>query len=76
MSDLTQCNFCSLREIRRLANREGKVVSIRPSKGEMGGVNVYVHPKEVHIRAGIEGSMLHHTYFKAWFMSIGDHCTC
>lgn len=70
MSELTQCNYCSLKNIKRHAKREGKVVTLRPAKREkyyMGGLDVFVHPK------GVVPTQKH---FKAWFMELGNSCCC
>ena len=40
MSELTSCNYCNLKEYRRLAERGGKVVTVQP--GGIG-VKVFVH---------------------------------
>jgi len=43
MSELTQCNFCSLRKIKRRATGEGKTVTLRQSSE---GIKVFVHRKD------------------------------
>jgi hypothetical protein len=51
MSELTQCNHCSLIGIRRRAKQSGKKVTLlTDARWGMGGVNVYVHPKDVNVR--------------------------
>lgn len=69
MSELTQCNYCSLQEIQRRAKREGKFVTRRAdTKYALGGFNVYVYPRGVPID--------HDKHFVAWFMELTDHCVC
>jgi hypothetical protein len=78
MSELTQCNYCSLRRIRRDAKREKKRVTIlSDARWGMGGVNVYVHPRDVNVsrlRGGEDGPR--REYFVSWFMQLTQHCCC
>jgi hypothetical protein len=72
MSELTQCNYCSLHAIRQRAQREKKKVTINPDVDySLGGTNVYVHPKDVKITKDN-----HEKYFVSWMMEVGDHCGC
>ncbi len=67
MSDLTSCNYCTLRRIRAEAKREKKKVKIVTTKyvGEMrefksqGGVDILVDGERV-----------------AWLMELTNHCVC
>lgn len=83
MSDLTTCNFCDLKRMRR--NNKGKSkIYLRGSRG--GGVNVYkvpngekLPPRSEMIEASEEypnGNKAHEKYFAAWFMSLSNHCEC
>lgn len=78
MSDLTTCNHCSLAAIRRRAKREGKKITIlADATWGLGGVNVYVHPRNVDVKkltAGDKGSR--RKYFASWFMELTTHCVC
>ena len=78
MSELTQCNYCSLRHIKADAQRRGKKVTIlSDARWGMGGVNVYVHPKGVVIaklEGGEEGARK--KYFVSWMMELTAHCVC
>lgn len=70
MSELTQCNFCSLEDIKRKAKREGKKVTLLPAKRDkyyMGGLDVFVHPKKVKPTR---------RHLVAWFMELGNSCCC
>jgi len=78
MSDLTRCNFCTLKSIRADARKKKlKVTILSDAKWGMGGVNVYVHPKNIKIRdlpGGEDGER--EKYRKAWFMELTNHCCC
>jgi hypothetical protein len=77
MSDLTQCNFCSLVELRARAMHEKKAVTLitgRPSHGLPNGIDVYVHPRGVNVRMLSEGAR--HKYWNRWFMELSDRCVC
>jgi hypothetical protein len=71
MSTLTTCNFCSLRSIRARADKDGKIVDVRPADG---GLAVFVRRPEVtpDYRSPDDGN----TQWVAWFMSLSDGCVC
>ena len=76
MSELTQCNYCSLRQIRQRAKKEGKKVTLLP--GWRGGKDVFVHPSRITRKKLLaeqkkdEGRK----YCVGWLMEITDHCVC
>ena len=76
MSELTQCNYCSLQEVRSQAKRDGLKVSLRP--GWYGGTDIFVHPKDVKIPSGQQDddSPLRMKYCARWMMEIGRSCCC
>ena len=78
MSERTSCNHCSLLGIRRRAKQQGKGVTILDdARWGMGGVNVYVHPKEINVRkmeGGEDGQRAR--YRVAWFKELTTHCVC
>ena len=78
MSELTQCNYCSLREIQnRARSSEMKVTLLSDAKWGMGGVNVYVHPKEILIKDLPDGENGERRKYRvAWFMEVGTACSC
>lgn len=83
MSELTKCNFCSLRELKRRARKEGTRIVIRANPGKLKGVDVYLVPKGVKVpqkimatTEGKHGDMFHVKYFAAWFMALTDYCVC
>lgn len=73
MSELTRCNYCSLRELCEKAQVVGFMVSLR--MGWRDGFDVYVHPKDIVILV-YERLGEHEPYWKAWFMELSDYCVC
>lgn len=69
MSELTPCNYCSLRWIKERAKKAGNVVTVKP--GGIG-LNVYVHPPSIHIKESTDPE----GYFAASFMELTDYCCC
>lgn len=63
MSELTRCNYCTLRDIKRNAKIHGEVVTVRPAKG--GGIEVATHKPDEDPDS-----------FSVWFMELTDHCVC
>lgn len=79
MSELTQCNYCTLRGIRRRYKGTGSRVLVRyNARWGAGGANIYVVPKDVRVPKGgiIEDSKFHDKYSAAWFMEISNSCAC
>jgi len=78
MSDSTLCNWCLLRLIKRRAKAENKKVTILcDANWGLGGVNVYVYPKNVDIRKmkdGEDGAKK--KYRTAWFQELSQSCCC
>ena len=78
MSEFTQCNYCSLQQIRSRAKAKSwKVTKITNSKWGMGGVNIYVHPKDIKIfdlKGGEDGERS--KYRVSWFMELPERCCC
>jgi hypothetical protein len=75
MSELTQCNYCSLRQIRKQAKSDGMKVTIRV--GWNGGKDIYVHPKEIVIpNVNGDKNPLRDKYCHNWMQSIGSSCSC
>lgn len=68
MSELTPCNYCTLKRIRARAKKEGKVITLvkeKDTKTFPGWIKVHVHLKG----KGIGKSC-------ASFAAISDHCVC
>ncbi len=79
MSELTTCNFCTLRGIRYRNKGTGNRVLVRyNTRWGMGGVNVYVIPRGVHVPKGgiVEDSEFHEKYSIAWLMEVTKSCAC
>lgn len=78
MSHLTQCNYCSLRQIRSRAKENGNTVCMtRNVAWTSGGINVYVVPPNVHApKVIVEDSDFHKKYFVSWFMALTSCCAC
>ena len=78
MSELTQCNYCSLLEVKARAKHENKSVTLiagsRHSVGLPNGIDVYVHPRGLNVR-GMSRSA-RQKYWNRWFMELSDHCVC
>lgn len=78
MSELTQCNYCSLQHYHSEAKAKQLKVTVLPdAKFGLGGVNVYVHPKDVSIKelsGGEDGERKQ--YRQAWFMELPERCCC
>lgn len=72
MSELTPCNYCNLRNIKRRAAAEGMIVTTVP---ENDWIEVYVHPASVTDltqKVNNEPS----GYWVASMKKITDHCVC
>jgi hypothetical protein len=63
MSELTPCNFCSWRKIKK-AYGEGNLKLV-PAKGRLGGIEVLVREGEGWAEEPI-----------AWSMCLTVHCVC
>lgn len=76
MSDLTPCNYCSMAGIRERARHKKLKVSVQVATqcGELGGVDVFVHPAWVKLPKLNDKER--EVYFVAWFMALPDHCCC
>lgn len=71
MSELTPCNHCTLKRIRRRAEKEGKKVTL---VGNRGWTTAYVHPKDIDIKT--LSAKQREPYFAASFMALTDYCCC
>ena len=78
MGELTRCNFCSLKDIRKRAKEKGGKISIlNDARWGMGGKNVYRHPEGINIRnlpGGEDGERA--KYRIAWMGEIPNSCQC
>jgi len=70
MGEYTQCNYCTYQYIVKRSYERYKlprIVTVKPSFGGLGGVDVYVHPKS---------QPPSQKYFVAWFMQLPEQCCC
>lgn len=76
MSELTRCNFCSMKIYQAREGAKGKKIYIEKSKF-MGGSEVYSIPKAM--ANNTFSTMTEETkkiYWICWFMEIGSSCCC
>lgn len=72
---MSQCNFCTNKQIIKKAKQSGNSVThLKETKYGLGGINVYVHPKNINIKK--LPAKEREKYFKVWFMALGSHCEC
>lgn len=65
MSELTPCNYCSLKRLKASAEARGNEVILRLAHG---GTNAYLVKKGEKVQPGDEPV--------AWFMELTNHCVC
>lgn len=75
MSELTTCNYCSYQDMKRRAKKKKMVTTPLPESFGLGGVRIYVHPKDVDIRKLSKEERKQYDG-GAWFMALTDHCCC
>jgi hypothetical protein len=82
MSELTQCNYCSLREVRARARKEKKKVTLLPGRpleakyrpNGMRGIDVFVHPAKIDLMKLRPDQR--EKYWDRWFWELSDRCVC
>jgi len=69
MSQLTQCNYCSMKGIRlRSTKKKTEVIIQSAINNQLGGFNIYVRKK---------GERLNHKkHFVCWMMELTEYCVC
>lgn len=72
MSELTRCNYCTLKILERDAKKYGTVIT--KLKGWRGGTDVFMHPENVDIETLSREER--DKYFCVWLMEISTHCVC
>jgi len=75
MSELTQCNYCSLKAMQKKAKACGKKITIlQDATWGLDGGNVYLHDSKINM------STLEYIdrkkYRIAWMQEIGKQCSC
>jgi hypothetical protein len=73
VSELTPCNFCTLRSIRARADRSGKRVILRACTSS-GGLDVHVVLKRIRIPDADRHD--DSVGWVAWFKALGTSCEC
>ena len=63
MSELTPCNYCTLKHIRARAREDGEKVTLaKPKDKDMDEL--------MEVAVSLDGEEV------AWFMKLTDHCVC
>lgn len=77
MSELTPCNFCSLRRIRKHWKGKAKIV-LRDATDfkSLGGTNVFAVPPGEKLDESTDKNGNHGKQFVAWMMDISNECVC
>ena len=78
MSELTQCNYCSMRNLERNLEPGYKITLMESTEEEsmgLGGFEVYVHPKTVELSNPVTEEE-HELYWVSWLMALPAHCCC
>lgn len=85
MSGLTECNYCSLENIKTDTKKKGYKVVMTPSEF-MNGINVFIVPKHFKIKdirqwkdcdaCPPHGDTNYRRYHVSWFMKLPDYCVC
>jgi hypothetical protein len=77
MSELTTCNYCNLEAIKADARKKKYCVTLMGlPKSKLGGIEVYVHPKDMPITQLNQKEEGTKKYWVAWMWVITDHCVC
>lgn len=75
MSELTQCNYCHYQQYLAEAKKKNMKITLLPNDFGLGGVSVYMHPKDFDIK---KASKKARAWWSTgtWFMEISKHCCC
>ena len=75
MSELTPCNYCTLKRLKLSAKETGNRVVVKQSKKKvivgMPGFDVYVLPNRSNLTESNKKQ-----YWICWFGDLTDHCVC
>ncbi len=72
-----KCNYCHYRDIKTSAAKDKKKVVSRNYKGTLGGVDVFILPKNEQLPEELTKKDKHwKLYHVAWFMRLPNNCTC
>jgi hypothetical protein len=71
-----QCNHCTYKRFKKEAKAKGEVLTQTPARWGMGGVEVFMHPKDVSMEGVDEDDERWEKYHVAWFMELTNECAC
>ena len=75
MEVILRCNFCTLKKIKSNAEEIGlSATLIKSTSSGLGGIDVFIHPKNVTIES-LEPEK-RKEFFAVWAWEIGDKCHC
>jgi len=83
MSENTQCNYCSLSDVKADARKKKMKVTLLPGRtfghkksdgGGIRGIDVYVHPTKIDVRKLRPDQR--EKYWDRWFWELSDRCVC
>lgn len=73
MSELTPCNYCTLRRIKARAKKKDQRVTTTPAKNSRGGIDILMYPRHL----GAKDARADRKKYKvAWLMKITNKCCC
>lgn len=67
MSDMTNCNYCTLRTMRENLEKTERIVTLDAG----GSTEVYVCKKGEDVNLDHDGP-----HFRAWFAQLTEYCVC
>lgn len=82
MGELTSCNYCKLRDMKRRAKANGeRVVTMTASQRDDRlklpiGIDVFTIPPGVSKHDLSRSPELRKKYWNSWFMALTDRCCC
>ncbi len=71
-----QCNFCTYQASKRRAKIQGMKIIKKSANWGMGGIHIYICPKNMKSKDIIEDSPEHEKYFDSWLVELTNHCCC
>jgi len=83
---MSQCNYCNLKNLKRIAKKNNMVIKKLTAKWGLGGVEIFIVPhgitlKEIRLwkQPSDElpnGDKSWKRYHRTWLMKIPDKCCC
>ena len=68
MSELTTCNYCTLKGMKARAKKMNTRIVVAPGKASWGGFDIHELKKK--------NDKPHDKNFRCWFMGLTDSCVC